>query len=109
MDIDLTLQGVVAATSAGDDTNQVVRQMLQSVADIPLGDWFECAIGPPVLDLNAAPYGGARYPVEARMGERTFADSTWTPALVTLLCIRWKRSSAGIGWDSPASKRRGFG
>ena len=73
VDIDLTLQGVVAATSAGDHTNQVVRQMLQSVANIPLGDWFEYAIGPPVLDLTAAPYGGARYPVEARMDERTFA------------------------------------
>jgi hypothetical protein len=73
VDIDLTLQGVVAATSAGDDTNLVVRQMLQSVANIPLGDWFEYVIGPPVLDLTAAPYGGARYPVEARMDERTFA------------------------------------
>lgn len=47
--------------------------MLQSVADIPLGDWFEYAIGPPVIDLTAAPYGGARYPVEARMDERIFA------------------------------------
>ncbi len=73
VDIDLTLQGVVAETSAGDDTNQVVRQLLQNVANIPLGDWFEYMIGPPVLDLTAAPYGGARYPVEARMDERTFA------------------------------------
>jgi len=73
VDIDLTLQGVLAVTSAGGDTNHVMREMLQSVADIPLDDWFEYAIGPPVLDLNAAPYGGARYPVEARMDERTFA------------------------------------
>src|ERR1035438_339771 len=50
IDIDLTLQRVGAATSAGGDTNQVVRGMLQSVADIPLGDWFEYAIGPPVID-----------------------------------------------------------
>jgi len=28
---------------------------------------------PPVMDLTAAPYGGARYPVEARMDERIFA------------------------------------
>src|SRR5258708_21101372 len=40
VDIDLTLQRVLAATSEGGDTNQVVREMLQSVADIPLGDWF---------------------------------------------------------------------
>ena len=73
VDIDLTLQRVVAGTSAGGDTNQVVREMLQSVADIPLGDWFEYAIGPPIMDLTAAPYGGARYHVEARMDERIFA------------------------------------
>jgi len=73
VDIDLTLQRVVGTTSAGGDRNQVVREMLQSVAGIPLGDWFEYSIGPPVMDLTAAPYGGARYPVEARMDERIFA------------------------------------
>ena len=30
-------------------------------------------IGPPILDLDAAPYGGARYPIEARMDARIFA------------------------------------
>ena len=97
MDIDLTLQRVVAATSAGGDTNQVVRGMLQSVADIPLGDWFEYAIGSPVIDLTAAPYGGARYPVEARMDERIFArfhldagvgDAVMQP-LETIECRDW--------------------
>ena len=73
VDIDLTLQRVTAATSSGDDTNEIVRSMLQSVADLSLGDWFEFEIGPPVMDLTAAPYGGARYPLEARMDERTFA------------------------------------
>jgi hypothetical protein len=73
VDIDLTLQRVVTETAADSDTNQVVREMLQNVADIALGDWFEYMIGPPVMDLTAAPYGGARYPVEARMDERIFA------------------------------------
>jgi hypothetical protein len=73
LDIDLTLQQAVAGTSEGGDTNQVVREMLQNAAGIPLGDWFEYAIGPPVMDLTAAPYGGARYPVEARMDEQIFA------------------------------------
>jgi hypothetical protein len=72
VDIDLTLQRV-EVTAVGDDTNQVVREMLQSAADVYLGDWFEFAIGPPAMDLTAAPYGGARYPVEARMDERIFA------------------------------------
>src|SRR6202162_3254107 len=51
VDIDLTLQQAVAARSEGGDTNQVVREMLQNAAGIPLGDWFEYAIGPPVMDL----------------------------------------------------------
>jgi len=61
------------AASAGGDENEVVRQMLQSAAAVALRDWFEFTLGPPVMNLTAAPYGGARYPVEARMDERIFA------------------------------------
>src|SRR6476660_1710812 len=64
VDIDLTLQRVVAETVAGDDMNRIVREMLQRALGISLGDWFEFVIGPPVMDLMAAPYGGARYPIE---------------------------------------------
>ena len=95
VDIDLTVQRVAA--SAGGDENQVVRQMLQSAAAVALGDWFEFTIGPPVMDLTAAPYGGARYPVEARMDERIFArfhldagvgDVVMRP-LETIVCRDW--------------------
>src|SRR6266446_7649858 len=51
----------------------VVREMVQDAADNLLGDWFEYTIGLPIMDLTAAPYGGARYPVEARMDARIFA------------------------------------
>ena len=71
VDIDLTMQRVAA--TAGGETNDVVQKMLQSAADAPLGDWFEYTIGPPIMDLAAAPYGGARYPVEARRDDRIFA------------------------------------
>ena len=60
MDIDLTFQRVPSTALAGGDANQVVRKMLQSVANVALGEWFEYVIGPPVMDLTAAPYGGAR-------------------------------------------------
>ncbi len=97
VDIDLALQRVVPTTSLSGDANQGVREMLQSVADAPLGDWFEYVIGPPVMDLTAAPYGGARYPVEARMDERIFArfhvdaglgDVVIEP-LETIVCRDW--------------------
>ena len=55
------------------DANQIVHEMLQKAASVPLGDWFAFSIGSPVMDLDAAPYGGARYPVEARMDARIFA------------------------------------
>lgn len=97
VDIDLTLQRAVVATSGSGDTNQVVREMLQSAADVPLGDWFEWVIGPPLLDLTAAPYGGARYSVEARMDERIFARFHLDAALgdvvmqpiETIVCRDW--------------------
>ena len=95
VDIDLTVQRVTA--SASSDQNQIVREMLQSVVDISLGDWFEFVVGPASMDLTAAPYGGARYPVEARMDERTFArfhldagvgDVVMRP-LETIVCRDW--------------------
>ncbi len=67
VDIDLTVQRV-ETTAAGGDTNQVIRAMLQSAADISLGDWFEFTVGPASMDLTAAPYGGARYPVVSSDG-----------------------------------------
>ena len=96
VDIDLTVQRV-ETTAASGDTNQVIRAMLQSAADISLGDWFEFTVGPASMDLTAAPYGGARYPVEARMDERTFArfhldagvgDVVMRP-LETIVCRDW--------------------
>ena len=95
VDIDLTVQRVAA--SASGDQNQIVREMLQSAADISLGDWFEFVVGPASMDLTAAPYGGARYPIEARMDERTFArfhldagvgDVVMRP-LETIVCRDW--------------------
>jgi hypothetical protein len=67
VDIDLTVQRVAAAAEA--DVNQIVRDMLQDAARLSLGDWFEYTIGPPVLDLDAAPYGGARFPVDTRYSD----------------------------------------
>ncbi len=96
VDIDLTVQRVETTAGAGD-TNQVIRAMLQSATDISLGDWFEFAVGPAAMDLTAAPYGGARYPVEARMDERIFArfhldagvgDVVMRP-LETIMCRDW--------------------
>ena len=72
IDIDLTVNSVTRATEGGEPATQV-REMLQQRASVSLDDWFEFLIDPPMTDLTAAPYGGARYSVEARMDGRTFA------------------------------------
>src|ERR1039458_593017 len=86
--------------------------MLQSAADIYLGDWFEFAVGPASMDLTAAPYGGARYPVEARMDERIFArfhldagigDVVMQP-LETIICRDWL-GFAGVEFDARPDDR----
>jgi hypothetical protein len=105
IDIDLTVQRV---TGAADDRDavQAIREMLQARADASLDDWFEFSIGAPTMDLLAAPYGGARYSIEARMDGRIFArfhldagvgDVILQP-LETVECHDWL-SFAGI--ESP--------
>ncbi len=42
------------------------------LALVDLGDFFSFRIGEAMMDLDGAPYGGARYPVESIMGGRTF-------------------------------------
>ena len=72
IDIDLTVNSVTR-TAEGSESATQVREMLQERASVSLDDWFEFLIGPPMMDLTAAPYGGARYSIEARMDGRTFA------------------------------------
>lgn len=72
IDIDLTVNRVTQASEGSESATQV-REMLQERASVSLDDWFEFMIGPPMMDLTAAPYGGARYSIEARMDGRTFA------------------------------------
>ena len=96
VDIDLTLQTIPGAVGGGGAPG-IVREMLQRAANVTLGDWFEYKIGPPILDLDAAPYGGARYPIEATMDSRIFArfhldagigDAVMQP-LETVECRDW--------------------
>jgi hypothetical protein len=102
IDIDLTVQRVVGALD-NNSAARAVRETLQAAAAVSLDDWFEYTIGPPISDLTAAPYGGARYSVETRMDGRTFAkfhldagigDVVIQP-LETLECFDWL-SFAGI-------------
>jgi hypothetical protein len=72
-DIDLTLyDGSRLSKDPGERRNQV-RAMLQESASIEFKDYFEFLIGQASENLDGAPEGGSRYPVEVRMDGREFA------------------------------------
>ena len=45
---------------------------LQRAGAREIGDFFSFRVGEAMMDLDTAPYGGARYPVESRLDGRTF-------------------------------------
>ena len=65
-DLDFT----VRTKPRGDQ--DAVLAILQDVGAAENGDWFSFRVGEATTDLDGAPYGGARYPVEALMAGRTF-------------------------------------
>ena len=66
-DIDLSLP-----TDAASEWKGRVLEHLQTHAARDLKDFFVFAIGQPMMDLTAAPEGGARYPVSASLAGRVF-------------------------------------
>jgi hypothetical protein len=72
-DIDLTMRSFLSPGEKKDDKrNLAVLEKLQEAAAFRSDDFFVFAIGEPSSDLAAAPYGGARFPVEARLDGRVF-------------------------------------
>jgi len=69
-DIDLALRRL--PEGAKDWNPVVMRDLLTQASDVDLGDGFAFVIGEPTLDLDAAPYGGSRFPIDARMAGRRF-------------------------------------
>lgn len=73
-DIDLSIRNVSSLgveIGAGMDAEHI-RQELQDAMNSPVTDYFTFTIAQAVLDLENAPYGGYRFPVEARMAGRLF-------------------------------------
>jgi hypothetical protein len=72
-DIDLTMRSAFSSGDKKDDKkNLAVLEKLQEAAAFGSDDFFVYTIGEPISDLDAAPYGGARFPVEARLDGRVF-------------------------------------
>ena len=71
-DIDLALRRL-PVPSADWDANAVgVLESLREAGELDLQDFFTFVFSSAIQDLDAAPYGGARFPVDARLAGRTF-------------------------------------
>lgn len=71
-DVDLAIRRLPGEEKAWN--GESIRSLLQRAASVDMEDGFEFTVGEVVMDLDAAPYGGARYPVEAQMAGRRFAS-----------------------------------
>lgn len=71
-DIDLALRQLPMPTRDWDANASTVLEALREVGLLDLGDFFTFVFGHAVQDLDAAPYGGARFPVDARLAGRSF-------------------------------------
>ena len=72
-DIDLGLNQLPGAGSDWDARAAQLLTILQEKATYAVADFFGFVIGEPIMELEAAPYNGARYPVEAVLDGRTFS------------------------------------
>jgi hypothetical protein len=59
--------------SAGMPPGEQLLESLQTAAAKCAGDFFVYVIGEPMMDLDGAPYGGSRHPVECSLDGRLFA------------------------------------
>jgi len=72
-DLDLTLHDGTHLSKDPKKRREQVRAMLQEAAAAHLDDFFEFLVGEAKEDLEGAPEGGSRYPVQAQMDGRDFA------------------------------------
>jgi predicted nucleotidyltransferase component of viral defense system len=72
-DIDLTLHDDTRLSRDAKERGEQVRTMLQEAAANRFDDYFEFLVGKAREDLDGAPGGDSRYPVQARMDGRDFA------------------------------------
>ena len=71
-DIDLAMRRLPVASADWDANASDVLESLREVGTLDLHDFFTFVVGDATQDLDAAPYGGARFPVDARLAGRSF-------------------------------------
>lgn len=72
-DIDLAMRRLPVASADWDANVSDVMESLREAGTLDLQDFFTFVFVNATQDLDAAPYGGARFPVDARLAGRSFA------------------------------------
>ena len=72
-DIDLSLPSFFPKIKE-KQIQQSIRDEIQDLANHDLGDRFVYEIQAPIKELDAAPYGGARFPVSVKLAQRKFTN-----------------------------------
>lgn len=96
-DVDLALRDAKLLSAEPKNQNEAISEYLSGVAKKDIGDFFSFVISAPIMDLDAAPYGGARFHVEARLDGRSFekflldigVGDVWIEPLVMLESQAW--------------------
>lgn len=73
-DMDLSLPFAASDIEKGRQVLEQVRDDLQELAGRDLEDWFSYVVGAPIMELEAAPYGGGRFPVSVTLAGRKFTN-----------------------------------
>jgi hypothetical protein len=71
-DLDLTVRVTSIGQTPPDDLAAALRERLQLAASVELADFFVFNVGEASLELNQAPEGGSRFPIDARLDGRSF-------------------------------------
>lgn len=71
-DIDLAMTQLPVASADWDANVLDVLESLREAGSLDLQDFFTFVFGDATHDLDTAPYGGARFPVDARLAGRSF-------------------------------------
>ncbi len=70
-DIDLALRETLGK-ARGTPLNDAIFAALETAAATDLEDFFSFTVAKAMMDLDGAPYGGARFPVDAQLDGRSF-------------------------------------
>jgi hypothetical protein len=70
-DIDLAMREALGK-DRGTPLNDAIFAALGTAAATELDDFFSFTVAPPMMDLDGAPYGGARFPTEAKLDGRSY-------------------------------------